>query len=133
MRRFLIPLLATVLAAAAYGQRLDPADYVYPVLDVSRLYAANFGELRPAHFHAGIDIKTDGVTGKPVVAAADGYVVRIAVSPSGYGRALYIAHPDGTTTVYGHLERFRTDIESCLLYTSPSPRDTERSRMPSSA
>ena len=114
MRRFLIPLLATVLAAAAYGQRLDPADYVYPVLDVSRLYAANFGELRPAHFHAGIDIKTDGVTGKPVVAAADGYVVRIAVSPGGYGRALYIAHPDGTTTVYGHLERFRTDIESYL-------------------
>ena len=76
MRRFLIPLLATALAAAAYGQRLDPADYVYPVLDVSRLYAANFGELRPAHFHAGIDIKTDGVEGKPLVAVADGYVSR---------------------------------------------------------
>lgn len=56
------------------------------------------------------------MTGKPVVAAADGYVVRIAVSPGGYGRALYIAHPDGTTTVYGHLERFRTDIESYLRY-----------------
>ena len=64
------------------------------------LYSANFGEMRPNHFHSGVDIKTDGVTGKPVVAAADGYVVRIAVSPGGYGRALYIAHPDGTTTVY---------------------------------
>ena len=88
MRRFLIPLLATVLAAAAYGQRLDPADYVYPVLDVSRLYAANFGELRPAHFHAGIDIKTDGVEGKPLVAVADGYVSRVSLAAGGYGRAL---------------------------------------------
>ena len=72
--------------------------------------------MSPNHCHSGVDIKTDGGTGKPVVAAADGYVVRIAVSPGGYGRALYIAPPDGTTTVYGHLERFRTDIESYLRY-----------------
>ena len=80
--------------------------------------------MRPNHFHSGVDIKTDGVTGKPVVAAADGYVVRIAVSPSGYGRALYIAHPDGTTTVYGHLERFRTDIESYLRYKRSAQRSS---------
>ena len=60
-----------------------PADYVYPVLDVSRLYAANFGELRPAHFHAGIDIKTDGVEGKPLVAVADGYVSRVSLAARG--------------------------------------------------
>lgn len=111
MRRFLIPLLATVLAAAAYGQRLDPADYVYPVLDVSRLYAANFGELRPAHFHAGIDIKTDGVEGKPLVAVADGYVSRVSLAAGGYGRAIYLTLDNGTTAVYGHLQRFRDDIE----------------------
>lgn len=111
MRRFLIPLLATVLAAAAYGQRLDPANYVYPVLDVSRLYAANFGELRPAHFHAGIDIKTDGVEGKPLVAVADGYVSRVSLAAGGYGRAIYLTLDNGTTAVYGHLQRFRDDIE----------------------
>ena len=111
MRRFLIPLLATALAAAAYGQRLDPADYVYPVLDVSRLYAANFGELRPAHFHAGIDIKTDGVEGKPLVAVADGYVSRVSLAAGGYGRAIYLTLDNGTTAVYGHLQRFRDDIE----------------------
>ena len=111
MRRFLIPLLATALAAAAYGQRLDPANYVYPVLDVSRLYAANFGELRPAHFHAGIDIKTDGVEGKPLVAVADGYVSRVSLAAGGYGRAIYLTLDNGTTAVYGHLQRFRDDIE----------------------
>ena len=117
MQRFLILFLLTTACLGAQGQQLDPNDYIYPLRELKqRLYSANFGEIRPGHFHAGVDIKTDGVTGKPVVAAADGYVVRIAVSPGGYGRALSIAHPDGTTTVYGHLERFRTDIESYLRY-----------------
>ena len=73
-------------------------------------YSANFGEMRPNHFHSGTDLKTDGVEGKVVVAAADGYVSRILQSPSGYGLALYVDHPNGTTTVYGHLSRFRKDI-----------------------
>lgn len=99
----------------------DPADYIYPVLDVQRLYAANFGEMRPNHFHSGIDIKTDGTEGKPLVAVADGYVSRIVVSPSGYGRALYLALDNGTTAVYGHLARFRDDIEAYV--------QTERERL----
>lgn len=111
---FLTLLLAGGLSAAAQQPRSGA--YRFPVRNVAGLYSANFGEMRPNHFHSGVDIKTDGVTGKPVVAAADGYVVRVAVAPGGYGRALYIAHPDGTTTVYGHLERFRTDIESYLRY-----------------
>jgi hypothetical protein len=73
--------------------------------------AGNFAELRPNHFHAGIDIKTQGRTGLPVYAAADGYIARISVSPSGYGNVLYINHPNGTTTVYGHLESFAAQIE----------------------
>jgi hypothetical protein len=72
--------------------------------------SANFGELRIDHFHSGIDIKTQGVTGKEVVAAADGYVYRIGVSPTGFGNALYIRHPSGYSTVYGHLERFAPEI-----------------------
>lgn len=104
-------------AAAAVGfsfgaaaQRLDTAYYDFPLRNVAGYYSANFGEMRPNHFHSGIDIKTDGVEGKPVVAAADGYVSRIFMSPWGYGLALYVTHPNGTMTVYGHLSRFRKDI-----------------------
>jgi len=73
--------------------------------------SANFGELRPDHFHSGIDIKTQGVTGKEIVAAADGYVYRISVTPGGFGKALYLRHPSGYSTVYGHLDSFIPDID----------------------
>ena len=74
--------------------------------------SANFGELRVDHFHSGIDIKTQGVTGKEVVAAADGYVYRIGVSPTGFGNALYLRHPSGYSTVYGHLQKFSPEIDA---------------------
>jgi hypothetical protein len=73
--------------------------------------SANFGELRIDHFHSGLDIKTQGVTGKEVVAAASGYIYRISVSPGGFGRAVYLKHPSGYSTVYGHLEKFNPEIE----------------------
>ena len=111
MRHFLTLILAVAGVAAARGQALPEHDYAYPVKGVQRLYSANFGEMRPNHFHSGIDIKTDGVTGKEVVAVADGYVTRLVVQPGGYGRALYVVHNDGTTSVYGHLSKFRADIE----------------------
>ena len=110
MRRLLI-LFFAILWGGARAQRLDPADYVYPVHDVSGLCAANFGEMRPGHFHAGVDIKTEGAEGKPLVAVADGYVSRAVVTPYGYGRAVYLTLANGTTAVYGHLQRFRDDIE----------------------
>jgi len=75
------------------------------------LLSGSFAELRSNHFHSGIDIKTQGVTGLPVYAVADGYVSRVSVSPTGYGNALYINHPNGTTSVYGHLERFAPAIQ----------------------
>ena len=81
-----------------------------PPVDFPMLLSGNFGELRGGHFHTGIDIKTQGVTGKNVRAAADGYVARIFVSPTGYGNALYVHHPDGTVTVYGHLREFEPEI-----------------------
>ena len=74
------------------------------------LLSGNFGELRSNHFHAGIDFKTQGVEGKPIHAVQGGYVSRISVSPGGYGNALYLDHPDGTTTVYGHILRFSNKI-----------------------
>lgn len=82
--------------------------YQFPVRPGQQNYlAGTMGELRGAHFHGGIDIKTGGVTGRKVYAAADGYVSRIKIEGYGYGNALYIAHPSlGTTTVYGHLKKF---------------------------
>jgi len=68
------------------------------------------GELRASHFHAGIDIKTQGVQGLEVYASAAGYVSRIKVAQGGYGNALYIQHPNGTTTVYAHLRNYQEDI-----------------------
>ncbi len=73
--------------------------------------SANFGELRADHFHSGLDIKTQGVSGKEIVAAASGYIYRISVSPGGFGRAVYIKHPSGYSTVYGHLEKFNPEID----------------------
>ncbi len=70
----------------------------------------NFGEIRSNHFHSGIDIKTNGEIGLPVFSVDDGYVSRISVSPVGYGNALYIDHPSGFTSVYGHLDCFTDTI-----------------------
>ncbi len=77
--------------------------------------SANMGELRPNHFHAGIDIKTDFTTGLPVYAAQDGYISRIRISSYGYGNTLYITHPNGLVTVYAHLERFSADIQNYVI------------------
>ncbi|MEZ5072600.1 MAG: M23 family metallopeptidase [Bacteroidales bacterium] len=79
-------------------------------LDLPLYLSGNFGELRSDHFHSGIDIKTQGRTGHPVRAISDGQVSRIKVQASGYGKSIYIAHPDGKTSVYGHLDSYRDDI-----------------------
>ncbi|MDR2911754.1 MAG: M23 family metallopeptidase [Alistipes sp.] len=103
---FLAPLLAS-------AQQQQP-DYYAPPLDIPIYLSANFGEIRTNRFHTGIDIKTQGVVGKPLFAAADGHIARVTVAPGGYGRALYIAHPNGTTTVYAHMDRFTDELESYL-------------------
>lgn len=82
-----------------------------PPLDIPLSLSGNLGELRGDHFHSGFDFKTQGVIGKPVRAVAPGYVARIAVSPGGFGKALYLNHPDGKTSVYGHVENFSPEIE----------------------
>lgn len=108
-------VFATIFAAIAPASvSAQSTDYYRSPLDIPIHFSANFGEIRTNRFHTGIDIKTQGVTGKPLYATADGYIARVTVAPNGYGRALYIAHPNGTTTVYAHLDRFRRDIEDYL-------------------
>lgn len=81
-------------------------------LSIPLVLSGNFGELRNNHFHSGLDFKTNGRTGYKIYCAADGYVSRIVVSPWGFGRAVYVTHPDlGLTTVYGHLESFADKID----------------------
>src|SRR4030042_5829421 len=77
--------------------------------------SANFGELRIDHFHSGLDIKTKGVSGQEVVAAASGYIYRISISPGGFGKALYLRHPSGYSTAYAHLDRFIPEIEEYVI------------------
>ncbi|SVA13805.1 uncharacterized protein METZ01_LOCUS66659, partial [marine metagenome] len=84
------------------------------LLDIPIILSGTYGELRSNHFHSGIDIKTKGVQGLDVYSYASGYVSRIKVSHGGYGKALYIKHPDGTTTVYAHLKKFSTKIEKIV-------------------
>ncbi|MDR3137757.1 MAG: M23 family metallopeptidase [Tannerellaceae bacterium] len=79
-------------------------------VDGKVLLSGNFAELRNNHFHAGIDFKTGGREGLPVRVAKQGYISRISVNHVGYGKALYVSHPDGTTTVYAHLHSFAPHI-----------------------
>ncbi len=96
-------LLISIVSAAQERYYTDP-------VKIPLFLSGSFAELRSNHFHSGIDIKTQGTTGISVYSVADGYVSRVAVSPTGYGNALYINHPNGTTSVYGHLLKFSPAI-----------------------
>ncbi|MBY0488051.1 MAG: M23 family metallopeptidase [Flavobacteriaceae bacterium] len=92
-------------------------------LDIPMQLSGNFGELRPNHFHAGFDFKTNQREGLNVYAACDGYISRIKISNAGYGKAIYITHANGYTTVYGHLQKavgFIQDKIIALQYAEKS-------------
>lgn len=102
MRFFVFFLLFSVAGVAQTGY---PKDYFSPPLDIPMVLSGNFGELRPNHFHAGFDFKTLQREGLDVHAVADGYVSRIKISTFGNGKAIYITHPNGFTSVYCHLQK----------------------------
>ena len=95
-------------------QNTYPANYFGNPLEIPLILSGTFGELRPNHFHAGLDIKTQQREGLNVLAAADGYISRIRIAHWGYGKALYITHSNGYTTVYGHLQKFSDRIEAYI-------------------
>ncbi|GAB5539417.1 MAG: M23 family metallopeptidase [Salibacteraceae bacterium] len=94
-------------AATCFGQSFTSSN----PLEISPALSGNFGELRPNHFHAGIDLKTSGVVNLPVHSVEDGHVSRIKISPYGYGKVIYIDHPNNYTTVYAHLNGFPKRIQ----------------------
>ena len=104
----LILLFASFTSSA---QNKYPTNYFRSPLDISLHLSGTFGELRNNHFHAGVDIKTKRRTGFPVYATADGYVSRIKVAIWGYGKVIYISHPNGYTSVYAHLSKFGDGIQ----------------------
>ena len=88
-----------------------PKYYFRNPLGIPMEIVANFGELRPDHWHMGLDIRTEQKENYPVYAAASGYIARIRIESSGFGRSIYINHPNGLTTVYGHLNSFFPALE----------------------
>ncbi|HQI69939.1 MAG TPA: M23 family metallopeptidase [Bacteroidales bacterium] len=95
----------------AYTQKIIPQNYFIPPLDLKPYVSGTFGELRPDHFHTGIDFATQNKTGFNVYCIADGYVSRIKVTPGGYGKVIYITHPNGFVSVYAHLNEFNVVVE----------------------
>ena len=89
-----------------------PQDYFRSPLDIQLVLSGTFAELRSNHFHSGLDMKTNGKQGLKVYTAAAGYVSRIKISRYGYGKVLYITHPNGYTSVYAHLQKFSPKIEA---------------------
>ena len=115
--RTLILILSGILIATLTTIFLWPSlspSYFRKPLDVSLQLAANFGELREDHFHMGLDIRTMGREDLPVYAAAEGYISHVTIGQYGLGHALFITHPNGRTTVYGHLNRFFPELSAIV-------------------
>lgn len=119
---FVLALGATLFATA---QQKYPQNTFRSPMDIPLILAGTFGELRSNHFHAGIDIKTQQRQGLPVYSIADGSVTRIKISHWGYGKAMYVAHPNGYTSVYAHLKKFSPEIEEYIKKVQYKKRSYE--------
>ncbi|MCG8327793.1 MAG: M23 family metallopeptidase [Chitinophagales bacterium] len=109
MRTSIIIATLFLLAFTQQSEAEYPQHYFQAPINGALRLSGTFGELRPQHFHAGLDIK--GYVGQPLLAAAAGYVSRIKVGSGGYGKVLYISHPNGYTSVYAHMNRFTPALE----------------------
>ncbi len=119
----LLFIFTSLLTIPVFSQTNYPQNYFGPPLNNTLSLVGNFGEIRPNHFHAGFDIRTGGQEGLTINAIADGYVSRIKIGSDGYGKAIYINHPNGYTSVYGHLQGFTKEIAAFvrkIQYTKES-------------
>ncbi len=106
--------VSLTLTAQVFPSKNYPRGYfTWPVVAAKGL-AANFGELRPNHYHMGLDCRTDQVENRRVLAAADGYIAKVKIEPFGFGRCIYINHPNGLTTLYAHLNEFYPALEKYI-------------------
>jgi hypothetical protein len=109
--RFLLILFFILITQ--FGNKVVGQDYLWPT-NSGHYLSSTFGETRSAHFHAGLDIKTWGREGYKVYAAKDGILYRLLVTERGYGNAIYLKHPNGTFTVYAHLQRFENRFQQLI-------------------
>lgn len=110
-------LFTSLLLIASSQEKTEEGgtDFLFPINPgVQNYLAGTMGELRPNHFHAGIDVKTFGKINLPIYAIQDGFVSRIKVSRYGYGKVVYIEHPNGYTSVYAHLNKFSDALEKYI-------------------
>lgn len=114
MRKLAVGLWLLVVCSGEVVSQNYPQNFFRPPLNIPLSLTGNFGELRASHFHAGLDFRTQKTSGLPVLAAAEGYVSRVVVATYGYGKVVYINHPNGYTTVYAHLERFAPRLDSLV-------------------
>lgn len=106
-------ILLALANFSVIGQRTIPNDFISPI-GIPILLSGNFGELRTNHFHTGLDIKTNGKINYKIYAIEEGFVSRINISHWGYGKAIYVDHPNGYTSVYAHLDHFPPKIEKFI-------------------
>lgn len=111
----LILFLGLSTAFGSFSQEIQKGYFRSPVKPGSRNFlSGNFSELRPNHFHTGLDYKFGGTEGEPIYAAADGWVDRIKISSFGYGNVIYLKHPSGNITLYGHLRNFNPKLQAWM-------------------
>lgn len=110
--RSLFLLIFLCISLYNYAQ-YNGLGFIYP-LDRDVVVTGNYGELRPNHFHAGLDFSTDPIVNLPIKSVADGYVSRIKISSSGYGRVLYVTHTNGYVSVYAHQKKYATKIDEFI-------------------
>ena len=106
-------LLVSVLYKGYAQPKGVPEYFTYP-LSIKPKLNANFGEMRPNHFHMGLDLSTESRENLPVYAPADGFISRMKIETGGFGRAIYLDHPNGTTTLYAHMNQFIPAAENYL-------------------
>ncbi len=108
-------LLSVGYISTGWSQEIQKGYFQSPVKPGARNYlAGNFSELRPNHFHTGLDYKFGGVEGEPIYAVADGWVHKIKISSFGYGNVIYLKHPSGHITLYGHLRNFSPALHAWM-------------------
>jgi murein DD-endopeptidase MepM/ murein hydrolase activator NlpD len=106
----LIILLYAPLSAFEQTKDTYPKNYFRWPLELKPAIVANLGELRPNHWHMGLDIRTNQKENQLVYAAAAGYIAKIRIESSGFGQCIWINHPNGLTTLYGHLNAFFPEL-----------------------
>ncbi len=111
---FIFLICPVIISAQIFKSKNYPQGYFAWPVKAKIGIAANFGELRPNHYHMGIDVRTDQKENVPVVASADGYISKIKIEPYGFGRCIYISHPNGLTTLYAHLNDFYPALEAYI-------------------